>query len=355
MKALSIVLLMIATPALAAKNDYIQIGDHVAVTTPVEGGLIAAGGDVDVNSEVGGDILVFGGNVTLAGTGKQDVYVAGGDINIGGEVGDDLRVAGGQVRIGKTARIGGDVSVAGGDVTIAGDVTGNVEVLGGQLKIDGHVAGNVEATGGEVSLGPDAHIDGQLTYSSKRELRTEASGQVAGGIERAPWRHEHNPLHLHGVRGIWSVGYVLLALLVLTIAPGYAARVTDTIHDDVVQSLLFGLIALVIAPMAMILLTITVIGIPAALLLLLIYLVLLMAGRLFAAIAIGDIVLQRMRGGTLQASDRGARMLAAIIAVIVIGIVAWLPVIGSLVATLVTLLGLGAMLLQMRKRPPATA
>ena len=347
--SLAALLLVVAAPALAAKHDHIQFGDHVAINEPVDGDVIAAGGDVDINSEVSGDILVFGGHVKLAGKGSQDVYIAGGDIAIGGEIADDLRVAGGDVHIGKTAQIGGDVNVAGGSVTIAGDVKGAVEVVGGHLTLDGHVGGDVEATGGDVSLGPDARVDGKLTYSSRTELRPDAAAQVAGGITREPWKHDHYPMRWHHLSGIWSVGYALLALLVLAIAPGYAGRITDTIHDDAVQSLLIGLIALVVVPMAMLFLAITIIGIPAALLLLLAYLLLMMFGRLFAAIAIGDIVLQRLRGGTLQATDRGARMLAAIIAVLVIGFLAFLPIVGSLIGMVVTLLGLGAILIQMRK------
>lgn len=353
MKAFGILLMLLSAPALAARSDHFQFGDNVAINEPVEGDVIAAGGDVEVNSEVGGDVLVFGGNVTLAGLAKHDVYVAGGDISIGGDVADDLRVAGGDVRIGKTARVGGDVGVAGGDVTLAGDVKGNVDVVGGHLQIDGHVGGDVEATGGDVSLGPDARIDGHLRYSSRRQLGTGADTQVAGGITRKPWRHGH--AHWHHVSWVWTIGSAFLALLLLAIAPGYAARVTDTIHDDTVQSLLIGLVALVVIPILIALLAITIIGIPAAVLLLVVYLFLLMAGRLFAAIAIGDIVLQRMRQGTLKESDRGPRMLAAIVAVIVIGFAAWVPIIGGLIGTLVTLLGLGAMLIQMRRRRAGTA
>jgi len=344
----ALLLFCIAAPAFAAKSDHIQFGDNVAINEPVEGDVIAAGGDVDVNSEVGGDVIVFGGNVTLAGSAKHDVYVAGGDITVGGDVGDDLRVAGGEVRIVKTARIGGEVSVAGGDVTLAGDVKGNVDVVGGHLRIEGHVGGDVEATGGDVSLGPDAHIDGQLRYSSRRALAPGLDAQVAGGIARKPWKHDH--WRWHHTSWVWTIGCAFLALLLLAIAQSYAARVTDTIHDDAAQSLLIGLVALVVIPIVMVLLAITVIGIPAALLLLVVYLFLLMAGRLFAAIAIGDIVLQRMRQGALKEGDRGPRMLAAIIAVVAIGVAAWIPIIGGLIGTVVTLLGLGAMLIQMRKR-----
>ena len=349
MKAFGLLLMLLAAPALAAKGDHIQFGDHVAITEPVDGDVIAAGGDVDVNSEVNGDIVVFGGDVKLAGSGKQDVYVAGGDVTIGGDVADDLRVAGGQVRILKTARVGGGVNVAGGDVSIAGDVKGKVEVMGGHLTIDGHVGGDVEATGGDVSLGPDAHVDGHLTYSSRHDLHPDDAAKVAGGVTREPWHHEHSPMHWHGVHLAWGFGYVLLVLLVLLIAPGYAARVTDTIHDDFAQSLVIGVVALVLAPMAMLLLAITVIGIPAALLLLLAYLTMLMAGRLFGIIAVADIVLQRQRGGTLQATDRGARMLAAIIAVIALGALVYVPIIGALVSVVLTLLGFGAMLRNLRK------
>src|SRR5207253_5267521 len=103
-------------------------------------------------------------------------------------------------------------------------------------------------------------------------------------------------------------------------------------------ALLAGLIALVCIPAAAILLMITIVGIPLAVLAILLYGALLIVGYVLTAVTLGDIALDRARpAGTARA---GWRMGAAALAVVVLALLARIPGVGSTVVLVAIVFGL---------------
>jgi cytoskeletal protein CcmA (bactofilin family) len=362
MRMFAFLVVLLAGPAFAAeeidssrsraRSDRVLTGERVEVKGATSGDLISAGGEVTIDAATEGDLITFGGDVNIAGSAKDDAYVVGGEVTITSDISGNLRVAGGEVRIENPAKIAGNASVAGGEVQIAGTIGGDLRVFGGEVLLDGVVEGDVEATAGEIALGPNARIKGKLAYASRNDLQRDPAAEV-GSVERDDWPRQEADVELEGLAFIWTMGLGVAALLMLGIAPGFAARTTDAVAEQFVQSLLMGLVGLVATPIVAALLAITVIGLPLALILLFAYPALLMLGYLFGVIAMADIALQKIR--PIQVTDRGLRMLAAIGALALIAAVGRLPVAGGLVNVIVLLLGTGALLLQLRSRPRVAA
>ncbi len=353
---LALLALLLATPAALAGvtiegDDNIRSGDNVEARGAVDDDLILAGGDVDVDATVQQDVIVVGGDVRVAGIVKEDVFAAGGEVVIAAEIGRKLRVAGGDVAIEKTAHVVGNARVAGGDVKISGAIDGDLHVAGGSVVLDGAVGGDVHAVGGDLTLGPNARINGRLTYRIKEDFEQDPAAVVTGGIEREQWK-ERRFLHSEGA-WVWTLGIAATAILMLLLAPGFAGRVTDTIHDRFGFSMLIGFAALVCIPFLAVVAAITVIGLPVAVIVLFAYPVLMLLGYVFAVIALGDIGLHRFR--PLKETDRGARMLAAVVVIGLAALLSRVPVIGALITLAVLTLGIGALLRQLWSNRSAAA
>ena len=342
-------------------NDVFLAGGSVMRSEPVAGDLIAAGGQVDVDGPVEGDALVAGGSVRLGSRVAQSVYAAGGRLAIQGEVGRNVRAAGGHVDIGPNASIKGNVTAAGGEVRVRGPVQGYVQVTGGRIYIDAAVTGDVVANGGSVELGPNARIAGNMRYRGRDEVQQDAHAQVAGGIEHLASLGRdagiagtrHNPLF---GGWIWSTGLIVLAAIVAGALPAQSARIAGHLRTHPGLSIIFGFIAFVCVPMAIALLMVTVIGIPLALLVLLVYLALLLVGYATAAVGIGDAVLARARPADL--AHTGWRVAAAVLAMLALTLLARIPFVGGVVAFVAILFGMGAVLVSIKppgKATPATA
>ncbi|HEU0203200.1 MAG TPA: polymer-forming cytoskeletal protein, partial [Burkholderiaceae bacterium] len=103
---------------------------------------------------------------------------------------------------------------------------------------------------------------------------------------------------------------------------------------------------------AIVILLVTVIGIPLALLALVLYFALLLAGYVMTGIGVGDFALARWRPAA--AERKGWRIGAAVLGLFVIALLARIPWVGGLVTFLALLAGFGALLMQVRAaRAPA--
>jgi cytoskeletal protein CcmA (bactofilin family) len=335
-------------------------GGSLTVRVPVKGDLFAAGGSIDVDTPVAGDAVMAGGRLRVGSDVGRNIYAAGGHVSVLGKVGGNARMAGGQVEIAPQAEVAGNVTVTGGTVQLRGAIKGHVQAAGGQLLIDGPVAGDVIATSGRVTLGPAARIAGKLRYRSGSPLEQDPAAQVAGGVEQllpslrsgddkaravqaALEAREHERRFSNPVRA-WTVGLMLVAALLLALLPGVSAKVARTWRERSGRSLLAGFVVLVCVPVAVLLLFITIIGIPAGLAIVLAYLALLPVAYVASAVGAGDWALQRWQPQRSAATLW--RIGAACLALLVLALLGWVPVLGWVIAFLALLAGLGAVVLQ---------
>lgn len=367
-----------ATAAAQGRGDGEWVmGGLARVGSPVQGDLTAMGGMVDVSAAVAGGVRAAGGNVRVGAPVDGSVLAAGGRVEVLAPVGGDVRAAGGDVVLAAAAAVDGDVSVAGGTVQLAGPVGGRVRAAGGTVTIDGVVRGDVEVSAGALRIGPDARIEGALRYASRDPLQRHAQARVDGPIERREWRGDRWtsdrwsspwwvawPQQAMGSDrgfGVWRVGgwlwtgvLLVLAALVASVAPNLSRASAATLDERPLASLVVGLTLLLGVPLAAVLLFITLIGIPFGVLTLMMYPLMLLAGYVVAAVALGGLVLARWRPAA--AIDPGWRVAAALLAMTALVLAGRLPVVGGLIALLALLAGLGALWLQWRggpRRPPA--
>lgn len=331
-------------------GDTFAAGDSPRVSAPVKGDLLAAGGELRLAGPVQGDVIALGGAVHFDGAGGQDLYAAGGTVALEGTIARNARMAGGNVSLGPRARIAGNASLAGGRVEMLGAVGGYLQVAGGRLYLDGRVEGDVEAAGGELELGPNARIGGTLRYRGDAPLAQDPAAQVAGGIERLETRArgEAGRRALPALVGLWTLGLMALAAVLVAALPGFFGRVAQAARARFGWSLLWGFIAFSAVPVAAVVLAVTVVGLPLALLAMLAYFALLKVGYVSAGIALGDGVLARW--WSVRAAHRGWRALFAAFGVLAICIVALIPWLGALVAFVALIAGMGALLVAVPQR-----
>jgi len=227
------------------------------------------------------------------------------------------------------------------------------------VLIDGPIAGDVIVNAGRIELGPHARIAGRLRYGSRYEVDRDQAAEVTGGIERMEMRagwpqfdeaHRHSS-HISG--WLFTLGLLLLAAVLVAVLPGLTAAVGDRLRARPWFSLLIGFVALVCIPAAAVVLLITVIGIPLALLAIAGYFVLLLLGYVVCGVALGHWLLARLRAAAAGSSIW--RIGAAVLGVLIVALLARIPFVGGLVVLAALLLGLGALILTAVDRRSAPA
>ncbi len=198
-------------------QDLYLFGNSIRVEAPVSNDIVAAGGDITIHSDVTGSIIAAGGNINQKGSVGNTIRIAGGNIIIDGEITRDLVVAGGSVTVTKNAVIKRDIIAAGGTLNIEAPVQGKVLLNGGQVTINSAIAGNVDGNVGKLTLGPNAVINGNLTYSSSEKATTDPSAVVKG---KTNYRFTEKPKETaKGVQGFLAIGtlYKLVTDIILTV------------------------------------------------------------------------------------------------------------------------------------------
>jgi len=310
-------LAVIAVPAgesktvMLGKNEVVNddlfiSGDEVLVEGTVNGDLYAAGGMVTIRGTVNGDILAAGGNLEISGKIADDIRAAGGNIRIEkAAVGDSVSVAGGNLSIDEETTIGGGLVVAGGTIVSRADVARGVTGGGGSVNLDGKVGKDVYLGAGMLTLSSGADIAGDLVYSSEekpqfvgeatvsgeiRQLKPEVM-RVAGGVKNEDVRRLGEGIFrgIHAGFRVWSFfASLLVGLVMLALFPKVSEEVAGKISKRFFASLGWGLLVFIIAGPALFLLVITVVGIPLAMILGMLFLIDLYVAKLFVALALGS-------------------------------------------------------------------
>ncbi|HSI98878.1 MAG TPA: hypothetical protein VLA59_00665 [Patescibacteria group bacterium] len=259
---------------------------------------------------------------TLPRTGRV-VFVAGGDLQVpAGEQADAVIVVGGNVRVDGTVNalviIDGTATIRGATLETLAVINGSAELAAGTT-----VRGDVHRLGSTITRADGVEISGNI-----RDLSGDvaAFGLFMGAAALVLW-----------------LGFGLATLLVGLLVAGLAARqvrsATALISRETGLTILVGLLAIVVPPVAAVLLMVTVIGIPAGIgLLVVLWPAVAFIGYIVAAIWLGEWLLGRRSPEATPAERPYAAATLGLVVGFVIGLV-------PLVTAILSILGLGAVVL----------
>lgn len=245
-------------------------------------------------------------------------------------------------------KVGGDVWLSGGRVSLDGDVAGGARLRGGEVVIGGHVAGDVTVQARHVRVASDARIDGNLTVDGPNDAQI-AEGAVIGGTVS---HQDTGQMARWAGSVIWVfllaalIGYLYLfvvGLLMIVICPGFVARNQEILSQRGFAAFGIGALFILVGPPLIGLLMITVIGIPFAFGALLVYVLACMVSIPLA----GTTLARRFASGRKAEVSRGRIILLYVLVLVVFWLIALIPFVGGLFWMIMSMLGLGLMIIQM--------
>jgi len=322
-------------------DDLVVVGGTIVIDGTVNGDLIVAGGTVKISGTVNGDVIAAGGTLTIGGNVADDIRIVGGNIEIDGFVGDNAMIFGGNIAVGEGSHIGGDLNVGGGNVEIYGGVDGNVVGGGGNIKLAGEIGGDVSLNSDNViKVLPSAKIKGNFDYSSKVSAEIPENiviGEITHKIptEPAPKKAFESPI----LSKLWGfLSLLVVGIIIVSFAPRLTLQVHNTILTSFWKSIGVGFLFLIVVPILSIILLVTIIGIPVALIILISYVIALYVSKVFVGFSLGQIILERLK------KEPKSLIWPLAIGLLLIALVTSIPVIGFFVSLGCVVLGFGALL-----------
>lgn len=315
-------------------HDYFAGNEVVEISGTVNGDVYAAGGQVLVDGTINGDLLVAGGTVTITGDVSGNVRSAGGQITITGNVGRNVSVVGGNIEFTDSAVISGSIATAGGSVVLNAPVTGDVNAAVGTMR-----------------LGSSANVSGNINYVSEEEVSRAETASVSGTVNRTHTPEFNRPSEKE-VEGFFAgvdlfaklmslTTSLIIGLFMLKFLPNYTKSASDIVTKRFLPSLGIGFVGLIVIPVLIVVLFMTLLGIPLALLFSVVFVFYLYIVRIFAMVAIGQKIAEL------------AKFKTNLYWIFIVGLVAYyvltlIPIIGWVVKLLVLIASFGAGLVNER-------
>jgi hypothetical protein len=227
--------------------------------------------------------------------------------------------------------------IADGPATIFGRVKGNVVALHGPVRIlGGTVTGDVVSVSDPITLNRRARVNGDLNYGDEKPV--VAPGAVVGGKIKKFHAGDAFPFSGFAVTLlVWlavSISSLLLGLVLLAFAPRAADAAFVVAREATWPSIGWGALLVFGLPILAVIALVTLVGIPLGVGLLLALAPIYSVGYVTGAWLLGRRIIK----------PPTSRFLAFLVGWVILRVLALIPVLGGLVWLVVTVFGLGALI-----------
>ena len=281
-----------------------------------------------LRGSVAGDVLVVGSHVVILGSVAGDVRVVASDVELRGAISGNVSIAGRSLTLTDNASVGKNIAFAGQLFNLASAVAGDV-----QLFLFDPAESHIAKT---------ASVDGVLTVRSTKTPTVDDGARLQHAIEHTVPRAvtvSVGDMLFDRVIAFFSMLLVGLVVVHLFLRPSLV--IASIMSNRPWRDVGWGIAALVLPPLIAIFLAFTVIGIPLAVMIVFVWMILLYSARVFAAVTIGLHLFAKL--------DRKKRFHSIVLPLLLgVGIIIALgsiPFAGRIITAFITLWALGGIAL----------
>ncbi|MBD3170268.1 MAG: hypothetical protein GF307_12350 [candidate division Zixibacteria bacterium] len=223
--------------------------------------LYMENGKVEVYTEDGESytFLLKEGQTTLPPIpGMAPIVIPEIDIKLPDKIGDAIAPAKG-IKTGDILKLGQDVIVEEAE-----EVYGSITVVSGDIIVRGRVEGDVTSVNGDVLVASTGKVFGNVSAFGGTVERESGSVVTGEKVEATAYglRKPHISFPFSAV--FFALIVLVFSLTAVTVAPKNVAKVQKAIESNVFKTFFLGYLFIMALPLAMLILVITVVGIPVA-------------------------------------------------------------------------------------------
>ncbi len=316
------------------ENLYVE-GDVIDISGVVDGDLLAAGDSIEISGTITGDLYAVGNTINITGNIYGTTYIAGQNIDMSGSIARNSFLA--SMYSDVSGSIGKDLTVFTANSSISGRVTEDVRVFSNQSTITGTVKGEALVYAPNSTISQE-NVQGEIYENLESETTKE---KTQTNIDLGIFRSFR--------KGMWSinlfstivgfVGMYLVGVALIYLAPVKTLEIEKKVigsAQEFLFSFLVGLGISVVIPLPLIILALTIVGAPLALLIGGIYFFLTVFGTVWVESALGYKI--------LSSADKkdDLRLLSILVGRGLTSVVNLIPIVRGFYKTAISMVAVGA-------------
>jgi len=329
-------------------DDLIVAGSTLKIDGTVSGNLISAGRFLTQNGTITGSIFNASQYADLFGKIQGSVTNFSQHLTLSGQIKRNLLAFGQNINLAQVSSIDGEATLYGAEILVAGVVLKGLRANGERIVISGMIKGDVNLNGKSITILPTAEILGNLTYKSPREAKIQAGAKIAGETKwtevqaKKPKRPTFK--RFSWVSFLFLLASIVTGIVLMALFKPQVQKIKLTIQKSFWKSLGFGFVLAIVSPIGAIILMVTLVGIPLAVITTFLYLILFYTAKIFTGLALGETVI------ALFKKDQIPMGWSLIAGLVLLYLLVGLPYIGWLIYALSFMIGLGGIVLSLKKK-----
>lgn len=316
------------------KSDVYLTGDNITIDYIIDGNLFVCANTVTINSQIGGDAFILAKNVIINEEGYvfSNLFTIAESVEIKGVIYDAFALS-------KNFTLSGgyvyrDLKLSCDTLNVNGAVGRNAFVDCATINFNtdqnnnGIIYGDLNYTSNsEISI-PENVVSGSVNYSNTKSLENKSVGSIIADYI----------LDL----GEFLVFVLIIWLICLVLAPKFLTNTNKYVGKKTLRILGYGLLSLIVIPIACIILILLQLTSVFSLFLLALYILAIVISKSLFTITANNYVCSK-----LKINKNSGIFGMLIVSGIVIWVITQIPYIGTLISFVITVLGLGILVASM--------
>ena len=334
-KLLILLVAIVSCYTLQVNAKQFYASEKVLINEQQEYSVFAAGDEVKTNSFIDGAAFIAGFDVEIASS--QDVlFTVGEEIKISGAYTKDAFIVGTELEI-ENSEIR-DLFAFAEEIKIKSPITHNAYLAGTKIVIDSEIMGNLSLAAEKIELTENAKINGTLKYPEYAKI-TVAETAVVNNTKTYKVE-ETNTTNMMTEFESFMMSYISILVVGFIMLPLFKKLFTRIKKEElsvknIAKKTAIGFAILIVAPIAVIVALISLIGMPLSLILLALYIMAIYT----SIIPSGYFLASKMFKDKIK-----NEYLLLVIGIAAIKLLEYVPVIGGFIALISLCLGISLML-----------
>ena len=343
----------------------------------INGDLFSFSYEMVQTDTVAGNFMAFANSVQNLGAVTGSYRAFARSMSCNGAIGRNLLLFGQEISVGPQAHVGRGADLFGENIICQGTIDGDLSISAKNAVVSGIIGGNLTFNGDSLTINPNTTIAGNLNYSSPNRASIGEGSAISGEVtwkrdeEQKPEKEEGNAwttlTWLISVRGYIIFSSVLwLIILILSIIPvpwwlisiflWFTLAVSGNIlivlnkrrawatekilKDRLFPSMGLGFIIFFLVPVVTLILFMTAVAAPLAMILIMLFGIAMFIGGIYASLFFGRLLCKMMGAGSANAPGN----LCFTIGMTIMVVLSFIPVLGYIIMMIILMTGLGALI-----------